>query len=222
MLLTQAYRPQLDMLRDHHRKYFLDLAGQMGFSTSADVVELARPDAERRSGAELIRAHGLDPDRTICVAPGAQFGGAKRYPTASYAEVLRQLTGKGWQVIVLGTTAERAVGDACLNGAGTASWNAAGETTLLQALQILSVCRLLCCNDSGLMHAAAGMGRPVVAIFGATDPARTAPSGTKVRIMYHPADCSPCLERECSVQDQPCMANVQPDEVARICLELLQ
>ncbi len=221
LLLTQACQPRINMANEHHRYYFLDLVEQMGISVHNPEVQLAVPEAEARAGQETIIAHGLDPARTVCVAPGAQFGGAKRYLSSSYAEVLSDLSAQDWQLLLLGAQEEHSITNACLTNMRGKHWNAAGETSLSQALQLLAACRLLLCNDSGLMHVAAGMGKPVVAIFGATDPARTAPSGSNVRLLYHPAECSPCLQRECNTPGQPCMANVPPKEVLNACLDFL-
>jgi len=222
LLLTQALKPHINMEDEHHRYYFLDLVEQMNIPVQDPEVQLAVPEAEARAGQKTIVEHGLDPAHTVCVAPGAQFGGAKRYPSDSYAKVLAGLSEQGWQLLLLGTQEERSIADACLTGVHGKYWNAAGETSMSQALQMLSACRLLLCNDSGLMHVAAGMGKPVVAVFGATDPARTEPSGAKVRLLYHPADCSPCLKRDCTVPDHPCMANTKPEEVLAVCLEALR
>jgi len=221
LLLSRACQPHIDMATGHHRDYFLDLVAQIGVPTPVREVRLSTSETEISAGQALMQAHGLDPARVICVAPGAQFGGAKRYPSGCYADALADLGEQGWQPVMLGSGAERDISGACLAGVSGKHWNTAGQTSLRQALQMLAACRLLLCNDSGLMHVAAGMGRPVVAIFGATDPARTAPSGKKARLLYHPADCSPCLKRECHVPGQPCMANVSPEEVADACLEAL-
>ena len=221
LLLTHALKPCINMANEHHRHYFLDLVEQISTPVQDPEVQLAVPEAEARTGQKKITELGLDPARTVCVAPGAQFGGAKRYSSDSYAKVLAGLSEEGWQLLLLGTQEERSIANACLTGVHGKYWNAAGKTSLSQALQMLAACRLLLCNDSGLMHVAAGMGKPVIAIFGATDPARTAPSGPKVRLLYHPADCSPCLKRNCAVPDHPCMANTEPEEVLAACLEVL-
>jgi len=123
--------------------------------------------------------------------------------------------------LVIGTQAERGTGAQITSRCTGPTWNAAGETSLRQALQLLTASRILLSNDSGLMHIAAGMQKPTVAIFGATDPARTAPSGSRVRLLYHPANCSPCLKRECLVPGQPCMVNVLPENVRDACFEML-
>jgi len=100
--------------------------------------------------------------------------------------------------------------------------NMAGVTSLSEALQLISACRLMLCNDSGLMHIAAGLGKPTVTPFGATDPARTSASGPRVRVLYQPADCSPCLRRECSVPGHPCMANITAQMLTDACLTMLK
>jgi len=221
ILLTDAPRPRIDLITQHHRDYYLDLAEQMAMPAPGREVQLSCPEEEVRSGRSRLLARGLDPDRTIAIAPGAQFGGAKRYPAELWVRVLDLLSGYGYHMLALGTPAERHIGDQAMQRCTHFAWNAAGETTLRQGLQLMAASRILLCNDSGLMHVAAGMGRPVVAIFGATDPARTAPSGPKVRLLYRPADCSPCLQRECTVAGQPCMTNIRPEEVRDACLEML-
>ncbi len=221
ILLTDAPRPRVDLITQHHRDYYLDLAEQMGMPAHGREVQLLCPEEEVRSGRRHLLARGLDPDMTIAIAPGAQFGGAKRYPEKLWVRVLTSLSGHGCHILALGTSAERHISEQAMQRCTHFSWNAVGETTLRQGLQLMAASRILLCNDSGLMHVAAGMGKPVVAIFGATDPARTAPSGPKVRLLYHPADCSPCLQRECTVAGQPCMTNIRPEEVCDVCMDML-
>ena len=221
LLLNRGYSPQLDMMHEHHRDYFLNLAEQSGIAVHEREVKLHLSAMDIEAGKSLMQEHGLDPEKTICVAPGAQFGGAKRYPSESYRNVLKWLSQEGWQILILGTPAEREIGETCLSEVTTPHWNSSGNTSLKQALQILTACRLLLCNDSGLMHVAAGMNQPVVGIFGATDPERTAPSGAHVQLLYKPATCSPCLQRECTTPGHPCMGNILPETVRDACLELL-
>ncbi|MDQ6974987.1 MAG: lipopolysaccharide heptosyltransferase II [Mariprofundaceae bacterium] len=223
ILLRPSYRPNLNMAYDHHRQYFLDLVRQAGIDAPQDSpVHLHAEQHEIDAGHDLMRQHGLVPERVLCVAPGAQFGGAKRYPDLGYRAVLKTLGQAGWQPIVLGMREDAGIGDSCLMACTSLAWNACGETSLRQALQLLAGCRLLLCNDSGLMHVAAGLDRPVVAVFGATAPTRTAPSGGNIQLLYTPAPCSPCLQRECNVAGHPCMANVSTEAVIRACCNMLQ
>jgi len=214
LLLSDALTPRIDTRNAHHRDYYNDLAIQMGIKPANPEVELICPEDALAAGRQWMQAHDLDAGRTVCIAPGAQFGGAKRYPAGRWARVAGRLSARGYHILALGTPAEKDIADEVLQNCAGPSFNSAGTTSLAECLQLLGASRGLLCNDSGLMHVAAGMGKQVVAVFGATDPARTAPSGAQVRLLYHPAACSPCLKRECHVAGQPCMGNVDPEEVA--------
>ncbi|WP_038250398.1 lipopolysaccharide heptosyltransferase II [Ghiorsea bivora] len=222
LLLTHGYKPRIDLITQHHLFYYLDLLQQFGLETPFESVELVAPDdAQTKAESLLLSSKGLDINKVVCVAPGAQFGGAKRYPAESYAVVMKQLSEQGWHIVVLGTDAERDIASQCLQHVSGLHWNAAGETSLTEALQLVSVARLMLCNDSGLMHVAAGLNVPTVTMFGATNPARTSPSGKRVNVLYKPAKCSPCLQRECDVLGHPCMGNILPEMVTRACLDFL-
>ncbi len=221
ILLSHAYTSRIDMMKEHHISYYLDLIQQYGLETPYQKVELASPAFADGVAMELLLQHGIDPERYICVAPGAQFGGAKRYPAQSYAAILSQLSQQGWDIVILGTAAESEIAASCVADVQGSYWNAAGDTSLSQALALVAKSRLMLCNDSGLMHVAAGLAVPTVTMFGATDPDRTSPSGRFVHVLYEPAACSPCLQRECTVAGHPCMANITPDMVTGICLEML-
>jgi len=221
LLLTDAPTPRVSLRTQHHRDYYLDLVEQMNMDIREQEVRLPCPEEEIREAEKSLLRQGLDPELLVAIAPGAQFGGAKRYPAELWSDVAQWLSQQGYHILLIGTAAERSTGAQITSRCTGPAWNAAGETTLRQALQLLAASRILLGNDSGLMHVAAGMEKPVVAIFGATDPLRTAPSGSRVRLLYHPADCSPCLQRECSVPGQPCMGNVLPEDVYGACMDIL-
>jgi len=220
-LLATGLQHRISLRHQHHRDFYLDIPARIGIAVEQRNVRLCTPTDAIRNGWEAMRSHGLDPERVITLAPGAQFGDAKCYPEAGFAEACRRLAEAGWQPLILGMSEDSAKGECILSGMSTAHWNAAGATTLAQALQLISASRLMLCNDSGLMHIAAGLGIPTVAPFGATDPKRTSPSGKRVRILYQPADCSPCLQRECHVAGHPCMGNISAQMLSDTCLSLL-
>jgi len=221
LLLSNALQQQINTRHQHHRDFFLDIPAQMGMEIKQRNVRLQAPDSATASGQQTMLAHGLDPERVITLAPGAQFGAAKCYPETGFADACRTLAEAGWQPLILGMPEDKQTGDRILSGLNVPRWNAAGKTTLDQALQLIAASRLMLCNDSGLMHVAAGLGIATVAPFGATDPARTSPSGERVSILYQPANCSPCLQRECHVTGHPCMANISPQMLSDACLSLL-
>jgi heptosyltransferase-2 len=221
LLLSRALPRRIDPQHQHHRDFHVDLAVQNGIAIDRRDVLLRAPEGAATAGVAMMRRHGLDPARVICIAPGAQFGAAKCYPPDGFRYVVGQLAADGWQPLLLGMPEDRQSGAAILDGIAAPHWNAAGETALGEALQLIAAARLMLCNDSGLMHVAAGLGIPTVAPFGATDPARTAPSGPRVHILYRPAACSPCLQRECSVSGHLCMANITPAMLLDACNAML-
>jgi heptosyltransferase-2 len=87
-----------------------------------------------------------------------------------------------------------------------------GQTSLRQALGVLGQLKLLITNDSGLMHAAAALGVPLVALFGSTDPRATGPFTSRATVLYHPLACSPCLKRTCD-EGYPCLTAISVAEV---------
>ncbi|GAV20294.1 heptosyltransferase II [Mariprofundus micogutta] len=222
LLLDRALPHRISLKHEHHRLSYLDIAGQMKFTTADTEVCLSTPDGDKEAGRTLMQQHGLNPERVICLAPGAQFGGAKCYPAEQYAEIAYGLVESGWQLLILGMKEDKQVGDLILQDLRGPHWNAAGTTSLAQALQLISACKMMLCNDSGLMHIAAGLAIPTVTPFGATDPSRTAPSGPAVKIIYQPAECSPCLKRECTVAGHPCMTNITSQMLLDACLSMLK
>jgi heptosyltransferase-2 len=221
-LLTRALPHRVSLKNEHHRDFYLDIAKQLNINVANSEVRLLAPDGVEEAGHRIMRDHGLEPDRIICIAPGAQFGAAKCYPVQSYALVVQNLAKAGWQPLILGMQEDRGLGDEILNAIRTPHRNMAGMTSLSEALQLISACHLMLCNDSGLMHVAAGLGKPTVTPFGATDPARTSPSGPNVHVLYQPANCSPCLQRECTVPGHPCMTNITAQMLTDACLNMLE
>lgn len=222
MLLSKSLPHRVSLKHEHHRGFYLDIARQMDIPVDQSQVMLQLSKECLTAGENALQQHGIDPARAICIAPGAQFGGAKCYPADSYHQVVSKLAVAGWQPVILGMEADRGVGEVILAGIDTPLWNAAGSTTLSSAIELIAASQLMLCNDSGLMHIAAGLGIATVTPFGATDPARTAPGGAKVRILYEPAACSPCLQRECSVEGHPCMRNITPEMLLDASLTMLE
>jgi len=221
LLLSPALTHRVDTLHEHHRLFHLDIARQMDIPVSSTEVKLSTPPDSRSTGQQLMVQHGLDPERVICVAPGAKFGAAKCYPPDGFQTVVKQLADSGWQPLALGMPEDFDISQHIIAGITSPHWNAAGSTNMTEALQLISASRLMLCNDSGLMHVAAGLGIPTITPFGATDPARTSPSGPHVNVLYQPADCSPCLQRECTVKGHPCMTNITPDMILDACRSML-
>ena len=89
----------------------------------------------------------------------------------------------------------------------------AGETSILDAVDLLAEADRVITNDSGLMHVAAAVGTPVVAIYGSTSPAFTPPGSEQATIVRQPIECSPCFERECPLGHLKCLQDLAPERV---------
>jgi heptosyltransferase-2 len=163
--------------------------------------------------------------RTIGVAPGAAYGGAKRWLTERFAETaIRIARERQADVAVIGSALEspicQAVSDAII-ASGVRCADLSGKTTLPELIELMAACDLCLTNDSGPMHIASALGVPTVAVFGATDAAATGPTGDHSRIVQEPVECSPCLLRECPI-DHRCMVRVGTDRVVGVALDLLK
>jgi heptosyltransferase-2 len=144
-------------------------------------------------------------ERYAVLCPGAEYGPAKRWPY--FAELAARL---GGPVVVLGSAKERAL---C---AAVGGRNLAGETSLDEALDVLAGAALVVSNDSGLMHVAAALGRPQVALFGSSSPRHTPPLSSQARVLWLGIECSPCYARECPLGHFRCMRELSVDQVINL------
>lgn len=164
----------------------------------------------------LLLSHGLrEEDFLLGLAPGATYGPAKRWPPERFAAVADMAAGK-WdaKAVVLGSAGERGIGDEVARAMKGSAVNLCGETGLDEAAAVIGRCRVFLSNDSGLMHLAAALDVPTVAVFGSTDPVATGPRGRKARMVNHPLDCSPCLKPDCA-DGCRCLRSIEPMEVWR-------
>ncbi|MEH6639635.1 MAG: lipopolysaccharide heptosyltransferase II [Porticoccaceae bacterium] len=166
--------------------------------------------------AELKTRLGLDEERPVlALCPGAEFGPAKRWPEAYYAEVASEMITRGWQVWLQGSERDQPVAETIIaalpESARAMAFNLAGSTELAEAIDLLSAATLVVSNDSGLMHVAAALERPLVVVYGSTSPDFTPPLADKVEVLSIPVDCGPCFQRECPKQHLKCLNDLKPD-----------
>jgi heptosyltransferase-2 len=168
-------------------------------------------EAARRAVIERL---GLDRGRPVAaLCPGAEFGPAKRWPTHYFAELAQGLAARGCAVWLIGSPSDRQAGAEIERAAAAVCRNLCGETSLTEAIDLLASCSLVVSNDSGLMHIAAALGRPLVALYGSSSPAYTPPLSADARILKLDLPCSPCFQRECPLGHFNCMMQLVPDKV---------
>jgi len=156
----------------------------------------------------------LPAGRYVAFAPGAEFGPAKRWPASYFAELAQTILANcpDAQILLLGSPKDRAVCDE-ITAVVPQAHNLAGATSLSEAIALISQCAAMVTNDSGLMHIAAALGRPLVAIYGPTDPRHTPPLSQLAQILWLHIECSPCQQRECPLGHQNCMKQILPNAV---------
>lgn len=162
--------------------------------------------------AAAMKTFALAPGdaKVLGFCPGAEYGPAKRWP--HYAELARDYLARGWRVWLFGSEKDRGITEAIATAAPGCD-DLAGRTELAEAIDLLSRCDAVVSNDSGLMHVAAAVGRPLVAIYGSSDPGFTPPLTNKAEIVRLGLDCSPCFERVCPLGHLDCLNHIMPAAV---------
>ncbi len=202
-LLTTALEPPR-MGERHHSEDYMELVRHLGVEPDRTMPEAALPGSGRRSH--------------VAVFPGARYGEAKVWP--GYAELLPLLAGEQRlpeELVLYGTEAEagslaglagRIPGASVRAGAG-----------LVELSSELRGAALAVGNDSGGVHLASALGVPVVAIFGSTSPAWTAPMGEPATVLHSGRSCSPCFRRSCPGGSASCLDDLSVGDVFRACVE---
>ncbi len=194
--------------------FYSALAGEAGIASDRPrlQVDAAQADAVL---ARLGLAHGS----YYVFVPGAEYGPAKRWPAPRFAELAQQLDAP---VLLLGAGKEAALGaEIAALATGADCRNLAGATSLLEAFALIAAARRVITNDTGLMHVAAALDVPQVALFGSSSPHHTPPLSERARVLwlkedpaYQPRlDCAPCFQRECPLGHLRCLNDISAARV---------
>lgn len=149
----------------------------------------------------------------LVLAPGAEFGPSKRWPPNYYAEVASAKLAQGWEVWILGSPKDEPTATEIQQRLNNRAVNLVGKTNLADAVDLMSLATVVVSNDSGLMHIAAALNRPLVAVYGSTSPQYTPPLADKVAILDLNLSCSPCFKRICPLGHWHCMLHLKPQQV---------
>ena len=159
----------------------------------------------------------IDPDNIYIMCPGAEYGPTKRWPTNHFAQLAQRLIADNptKQIILLGSKGDHLLGQEIQSKANRVSHihNWCGETSLDEAIALIGMSQAVISNDSGLMHIAAAIKTPQVAIFGSSDPAHTPPLSDNAKVIWLNLPCSPCHKRVCPLGHLQCLNDILPEQV---------
>ncbi len=183
---------------------------------------LPRPRLHTEAGAvsQTMESLTLDSDRPVlALCPGAEFGDAKQWPAAHYAAVASRRLADSWQVWLLGSGRDAEVAQEVLENIPEHlrrhCHDLTGSTTLDQAIDLLSVAQAVVSNDSGLMHVAAALDRPLVVLYGSTSSDFTPPLADRVAMLATDIECRPCFQRRCPLKHKRCLTELSPSLVLK-------
>lgn len=175
--------------------------------------------------AQILAKLGLNLDKPVlALCPGAEYGPAKQWPASHFAKVANYYMTEGWQVWVLGGPKDHAIAETILQmSGGKQAYNLAGQTSLTEVIDVLAQVNAVVTNDSGLMHVAAALARPLVAIYGSSTPDFTPPLTAQATILKPKAlACSPCFARTCRFDHYRCLIETEAKQVIAALNHLLE
>lgn len=149
--------------------------------------------------------------KTVALCPGAAYGKTKRWPTEHFTTLAHILLEQGFQVILLGGQAEQEYGKQI--NSSNRCLNFIGRTSISETIDVMGKVDAVVANDSGLMHMAAALKKPVIAIYGSTLPSFAPPLSKKAIAMWQEISCRPCKQRTCPLDHYNCLQQITPTDV---------
>jgi heptosyltransferase-2 len=161
----------------------------------------------------------------VLLHPGASYGPAKRWLVDRYQQLAEKCEGKNFVIFIGDEQSQSLFCENFINEKQKKEFlknpqNWMGKTSLRDLISLLYLSSVTVSSDSGPMHMAAALKRPVIALFGPTNPVKSAPYGRGV-VIKKEEKCSPCFQKSCKLQFR-CMKNIQVDEVFQKIQEVLQ
>ncbi len=174
---------------------------------------VTHPNATRKILSRLGISNTEKPVLAIC--PGAEFGPAKRWPATHYIKVVKEQLLRGWQVWLLGSAKDNQIAEDIYGSGAPHFYNLAGQTDLGEVVDLLDIADCVISNDSGLMHIAAAVDTPVIALYGSTSPKINPPLTSRATILWRNLSCSPCHKRDCPLGHMDCLYVLSVDWVLK-------
>jgi heptosyltransferase-2 len=172
--------------------------------------------SRQQASAALVKlGHSAPQAPVLALCPGAEYGPAKRWPEAHFAEVANCALEQGWDVWLFGSDKDVTVTLAINQMTQNRCLDLGGKTLLSEVIDLMALCSAVVSNDSGLMHVAAALDKPLVAVYGSSDPRHTPPMSDKSTIAYLGLSCSPCFKRECPLGHLNCLKQLPAADVLK-------
>lgn len=212
LLLTHPV-PAAEKKKGHQIDYYLKLIDYLGFPIPTRLPRLEITADQATWAHQKLKSLGINKEPLIGVTPGSFYGPAKQWPIEKFTKLSEMvIESLGARIIILGSQDDRPIAQKILQARQKMGYDFTGQTTLAEAMALIRQCRLMITNDSGLMHVAAALQVPLVAIFGSTDPRHTAPLGEHCRVIRKALPCSPCFKPKCP-RNMECMEAISVAEV---------
>ena len=208
----------LHQLRDYDR-----LLRAMGLEPVRDAAPRLEPGpAAVASAHAALEGAGVATGGTkVALFAGGAFGPSKRWPAARFAALAAGLAKEGRAVVLVAGPAEEQLAATIAADSGVDPPVLGADLDLAELAALLATVDLLITNDSGPMHLAAAVGTRCVAVFGPTDPRRTAPGGNGHRVLWTRRWCSPCFRKRCPLLHHRCLREISVGEVMAASREAL-
>lgn len=215
----------LDRKEEHQISVYKRLLSPFGIEESKTAPRLVLDQEEREDSSAFLERFGVKKGaKIIGIHPGAAYGSAKCWPPERFRDLTEHLLKtRGESIVFFGDEAGRGLIEGILREFPSERVvSLAGKTSLRRLACLIERTSLFISNDSGPMHIAAALKRPLIALFGSTDPQKTSPlgEGTSV-VLYKGVPCSPCFKRTCPI-DFRCMLGISVEEVASHAQKLLE
>jgi heptosyltransferase-2 len=219
----------------HHIYFYMDLVDFFLEEKTGEKIsrkysdELYISTEEKKNLRSLLAELGINVSkRFIGISPSAAYGSAKQWLPERFGKLIKRIRKEiaDSEIVLFGSSKERENISKIFNNIGDKNdniHNLAGRLSLRESIAAISLCNVFVSNDSGLMHVASSLRVPLVAIFGPTQPHKTAPlkeTNKNMEILHHPAPCAPCIHRDCPL-DHCCMKAISVDEVFDALVSLL-
>lgn len=216
LLLSHKTKPTAQILEVHQVHYYLAMLNEtlrIEGPPDAFCPDVGAP-ALAKMQAFLAERRRQPKSRLIALAVAAAFGPAKEWPVERFARLIDLLAERhGAECVLVGAPNERRKSEEVAAASQAGAIVAAGETSVGEALALLSIADGFAGNDSGSMHVSGALGKPTVGIYGSTRADRTGPLGARTHVLYKKIECSPCLQRTCKFGHYDCLKQIQPEEV---------